>query len=198
IFDLGNVLVDFNHYIAAKRISPFSDRDEKEIFELFFDSHLTEVFEEGKISPEDFFEEVKKCLNLKLDYQKFLPIWNEIFFLSEKNRAVYALAKILKKDYSTAILSNINVLHFDYLKKTFPVFDAFHKVFASFALGARKPSSLIYKKTLEILGVSSKEAFYVDDRPELVEKARQIGIQAFIFRDIAGLKKDLLNLGIKI
>src|SRR4030042_11370 len=112
IFDLGNVLIDFDHTIAAKKISAFTDKNPQEIFDLFFDSPLTGLFEEGKISPQEFFSEVKKTLNFKLDYAAFLPIWNEIFFLTEKNHAVYALAKTLRDRYKTALLSNINVLHF--------------------------------------------------------------------------------------
>src|SRR3989338_6206829 len=148
IFDLGNVLIDFDHMIAAKRISKFTDKTPQEIFNLFFDSVLTALFEEGKITPLNFFSEVKKILNSKLDYAQFLPIWNEIFFLSEKNQAVYNLAKILKDHYKIALLSNINILHFDYLKKNFSIFDAFHNVVTSFESGIRKPDPLIYKKAL--------------------------------------------------
>src|SRR4030042_6411170 len=93
IFDLGKVLVDFDHAIAAKRISAFTTKDPQEIFSLFFDSKLTGLFEEGKISPRDFFSGVQNMLNLEIGYEEFLPIWNEIFFLTEKNQAVYNLAK---------------------------------------------------------------------------------------------------------
>ena len=62
IFDLGNVLIDFDHNIAAKRISPLSGRSPKEIFNFFFDSGITGLFEEGKIPAEEFFFKVKESL----------------------------------------------------------------------------------------------------------------------------------------
>jgi len=198
IFDLGNVLIDFDHTIAAKRISKFTDKTPQEIFNLFFDSGLTALFEEGKITPLNFFSEVKKILNSKLDYAEFLPIWNEIFFLSEKNQAVYNLAKILGGRYKTALLSNINILHFDYLKKNFPVFDAFHNIITSFEMGYRKPDPLIFKKTLHLLGVLPQNAFYTDDRAEFTEKARILGIRGFVFRDAEQLRRDLSGSGINI
>ena len=199
IFDLGNVLIDFNHMSAAKRISAFTTKSPQEVFNLFFDSGLTGIFEEGKISPEEFFSNVKELLNLKLDYAGFLPVWNEIFFLTEKNQAVYNLAKTLKSHYKLALLSNINILHFDYLKKNFThLFGAFHNIITSFELGFRKPHPLIYKKALDILGVKPQEAFYTDDRPELVSAARQLGTRSFIFKGIEQLKKDLLDSGISI
>lgn len=198
IFDLGNVLIDFNHSIAALRISKFTDKSVKEIFNLFFDSELTGFFEEGKISPPEFFSQVKEKLNLKLNYDEFVPIWDEIFFLTEKNLGVYNLAHKLKNRYKVTLLSNINILHFEYIKKTFPILDAFHNIITSFELGLRKPQSQIYQKTLEILKVSPGETFYTDDRPELVESAGRIGIRGFVFQGIEKLKKDLLDTGINI
>jgi putative hydrolase of the HAD superfamily len=198
IFDLGNVLVDFDHTIAAKRIAPFSNRSREEIFNLFFDSGITGLFEEGKILPQDFFGKVKDMLNLSIEFQEFLPIWNEIFFLSEKNLALYELAKGLKAHYRLALLSNINVLHFDYIKKNFPVFDAFHHIIASCELKMKKPDPLIYQRALEILDAEPESVFYTDDRPELVETANRLGIRGFVFKDIAQLKQDFLAVGIQI
>lgn len=197
IFDLGNVLINFDHTIAAKRIAKFCDRSPKEIFALFFDSELTGLFEEGKVSPQDFFLKVKETLNLKLDYEGFLPIWNEIFFLTEENRRVYNLAKELKNKYRLALLSNINILHFVYLKERFPIFDAFHSIITSFEAGLRKPHPSIYKKTLDVLGISLPgEVFYTDDRAELIEKAKELGIRAFTFKDVRQLKRDLRDVGV--
>ncbi len=198
IFDLGNVLIDFDHMIAARKISGFTDKTAQEIFDLFFDSKLTGLFEEGKVTPRNFFSEVKKMLNLKLNYTQFLPIWNEIFFLTEKNQAMYNLAKMLKNRYKIALLSNINILHFDYLKKNFPVFDAFHKIITSFEAGARKPDPLIYKKALDLLRAAPKNTFYTDDRAELIAKARTLGIRGFVFSGVEQLKKDFLDSGINI
>jgi putative hydrolase of the HAD superfamily len=198
IFDLGNVLVDFDHTIAANRISHFCDKSPQEIFNLFFDSGLTKLFEEGKIKPFDFFLKVKEMLNLRLNYENFVSIWNEIFFLSAKNRQVYSLINDLKSHYKTALITNINVLHFDYLKRNFFVFGVFHKVFTSFELGSIKPDIAVYKKILEALEVLPENAFYTDDRIELVESAKSLGIRGFVFQGIEKLKQDLRNSGIEI
>lgn len=196
IFDLGRVLLDFDHLIACRKLAGFTVKKEKEIFDLFFDSGLTNLFEAGKISPEDFFSEVKNALDLKLDYAKFLPIWNEIFFFNDKNLAVYNLAESLKNNYTLALLSNINILHFEYIKKAFPILDAFHKIIASFELGLTKPDPMIYERALKILGVSAEQTFYTDDRPELVDSASRLGIKGFLFKGIEELKNDLSACGI--
>jgi len=198
IFDLGRVLIDFDHTIAAKRIAKFTDQTVPEIFNFFFDSKLTGLFEEDKITPLEFFSEVRSALNLRLDYQAFVPIWNEIFFLSEENLAVYQLAKSLRAKYKIMLLSNTNILHFEYLKKSFPVFDVFHHIITSFEVGFQKPHPLIYKKALTVLETPAEEVFYTDDRSELVEAARNLRIRGFVFRGVEQLKKDLMGAGVNI
>ncbi|TAM43816.1 HAD family phosphatase [bacterium] len=194
--DLGNVLVDFDHRRAAQRISGFCAKSPLEIYNLFFDSQVTAVFEEGKIPPREFYSKVKEMLDLKLSYDSFVPIWNDIFFLSARNRKVYSLLNKLKADYQTAMLSNINILHYEYLKKSFPVFDVFHKLFLSYELGLAKPDKLIYQKVISSLGVSAEEIFYCDDRPDLIASASSLGIRGFVFRDAPGLLRDLAGLDI--
>ena len=195
-FDLVNVLVDFDHTVAAKRISHFCDKNQKEIFSLFFSSGITGLFEEGKVSPLDFYIKVKEMLNLKLSYESFVHIWNEVFMLSPKNRAVYSLINNLRSRYKTVLISNTNILHYEYLKNKFPVFNVFHDEFISCILGLVKPDPLIYKIMLEKLNTLPENIFYTDDRVDLVDAARKIGINSFVFKDFNQLKSDLYAVGV--
>ena len=198
LVDLGNVLIDFDHTIAAKRISQFCGKTPQEIFDLFFASDVTMRFEAGTISPQEFYLGVKEMLDLRLSFDSFVPIWNDIFFLTAKNRAAYSLMNTLKDNYRVALISNINVLHYEYLQKRYPVFNVFHEVFTSCALGCVKPDHAIYRKTLEALGSEPQDVFYTDDREDLVESARQLGIHGFVFKDVETLKADLLGAGVTI
>ncbi|MCX5709436.1 MAG: HAD family phosphatase [Candidatus Omnitrophica bacterium] len=196
IFDLGDVILDFDHRIAAAKIAKFTDMSGEDIYDLFFDSTATGLFEEGKISPEDFFKIVKEKLDLKLNFEEFVPIWNEIFFFSEKNLAAYNIARSLKNNYRVVLLSNINFLHLEYIKKTFPILDAFHDILASCELKLRKPDARIYSKALEVLGTQPAETFYTDDRADLIEGARKLGLNGFVFSSAIALKADLAGFNI--
>lgn len=198
IFDLGNVLLDFNHMIAAEKLSVFTDKEGKEIYDLFFDSQKTQLFEEGKISASEFFQDVKEMLNLKIPYEEFVPIWNGIFYFTDKNLQVYNLARSLKNCYRLALLTNINFLHLEHVKKAFPVLGAFHNILASCELGLRKPQPEIYQKALEILGTKPEETFYTDDRIELISGAKKLGINAVVFFGVEQLKKDFIAAGVNI
>ena len=196
LFDLGRVLVDFDHFRSAERIAAFCPKAPRQIYDLFFESGAVSDFEAGKITPQDFYLQVKQLLDLRLSYDSFEPIWNDIFFLSAKNRLVFGLVNNLRANYKTAMLSNINILHYEYLKKNFPVFGVFDKIFLSFQLGLVKPDKEIYNLVIQGLGVSSSEIFYTDDRPELVQSARSLGIQGYVFTNFGQLISDLEDNGI--
>ncbi|MFA5361664.1 MAG: HAD family phosphatase [Candidatus Omnitrophota bacterium] len=196
IFDLGRVLVDFDHGIAARKLSGVMHKTPQEVYDLFFSSGLTQLFEAGKLSPEEFFLKIKEALGLCMEYDDFLPVWNGIFFLSDENKALYGLVKGLRKRYKVLLLSNINVLHYNYLKEHFPVFDVFHAVVTSFETGVIKPDPRIYRKALEVLAMPAQTVFYTDDRPELIEGALSLGIKGFVYRGVEQLKIDLSSCGI--
>ncbi|MDD5097962.1 MAG: HAD family phosphatase [Candidatus Omnitrophica bacterium] len=196
LFDLGRVLIDFDHKRAAERISGFCDKSPVEIYNLFFESPATLAFEEGKIPPKEFYQKVKEMLNLKLSYDSFVPIWNDIFFLSIENRSVYQLVNSLRANYKTAMLSNINFLHYEYLKARFPVFGVFDHIFLSFEMGLSKPNKEIYKKVLQTLQICPDEVFYIDDRKELVASAASLGIPGHHYLNSQQLICDLKDAGV--
>lgn len=198
IFDLGNVIVDFNHLVAAKKISRYASVSLKKIYNFFFDSPLTAQFEEGKISSKEFFLRVKKAFHLDISFKEFVCIWNEIFFLSKKNLEIHKIIRKLKPHYKLILVSNINELHFGYLKDRLDIFNEFNQSILSYKIKATKPALKIYKEAFRASELSKEEVFYIDDRLDLIEKAREYGIESFCFTgEIDKLKNTLLDLGIK-
>lgn len=188
--DLGNVLINFDHRIAVRRIREFTDRSFDEVYQFFFDSPLTKDFEEGRLSPEEFFRRVKTKLGIRgLAFRDFVPIWNEIFF---DNKGMMELLRKLKKSYRLHLVSNINELHYGYIVSRFPEHIAiFDDVCLSCRLGRRKPDRAIYRRAIEAAGVEAGEAFYADDREDLVDVARRLGIRSFLFKSVAGFRAEL-------
>ncbi len=196
LFDLGNVLIDLDYAFAVKRISHFCQVKEKDIVSILMRSDITALFEEGKLTPEEFFSRIQKLLGLNISYEAFVSIWNEVFFLSAKNRFTFSIANSLKRNYRIAILSNINKLHYDYINYNFPLFGIFDNVFASFKMGAIKPKASIYNEAIKELNALPDEIFYTDDREELVESANNLGINGFVFKGVDKLRQDLINVGV--
>lgn len=196
ILDLGRVLIDFDHTIASRKIALLAGKAPSEIQAVFFGSDLVQSFETGTIGPEVFFAGVQQRLDLDIPFEQFVLIWNSIFYMTEDNKATNGLLAVLRQRYTLAMLSNINALHYEYLKKTTSIFGNFHNIFASCEMGFVKPDERIYKAALARLGVEPREAFYADDRPEMAAAASALGINGFVFTGPVRLKKDLEECGV--
>lgn len=193
--DLGNVLINFDHRIAVRRILPFTDKNFNEVYQLFFDSKLTKDYEEGRISSQAFFRRLRRKLRLRsLSYRKFCAIWNEIFYANQAMRKVLVE---LKKKYRLHLISNINELHYRYCLRKFPAhLKVFDRIFLSYKVGHRKPHVKIYRKAIEKLGISPGEVLYTDDRADLIREARAIGFKTVLFKNAEDFKNRLIKLGI--
>lgn len=187
--DLGNVLINFDHRIAVKKILSFTSKNEHDIYQLFFDSGITKDYEEGKIASLDFFKKVKDSLKLDMDYAAFLPIWNDIFFETPLNKKIQSFLKSVKKRYKLVMISNINETHYEFLKERMPIFREFNKLILSYEVGFRKPSHEIYDAALKAAGAKNIDVFYIDDRADLIEAAQGMGIKGITFNGVEAFRK---------
>ena len=179
--DLGNVLINFDHRIAVKKILTNTKKNEHDIYQLFFDSGITKDYEEGKISSSDFFKKVRDSLNLDIGNEKLLPIWNGIFFETSLNKKIQAFLAKVKEKYKLVMISNINETHWEFLKNKIPIFSKFDKLILSYEVGFRKPAIEIYNAALESVKTAPSKAFYIDDRKDLIEAASKFGIKGMSF-----------------
>ena len=69
---------------------------------------------------------------------------------------------------------------------------------ASCEVGLRKPDPRIYLLALERAGVRPEQAVYVDDRPELVDAGRSVGLTAIRFENSRQLEQDLQAIGLNL
>lgn len=187
--DLGNVLINFDHRIAVKKILHLTPKNEHDIYQLFFDSGLTKDYEEGKISSIEFFKKVKNSLKLNMGYSEFLPIWNDIFFEKGLNKKIQNFLMAIKGKYKLVMISNINEAHYEFLKKKMPVFGKFDKLILSYEISFRKPAREIYDAALKSVNTEASKVFYVDDRADLIEAASKFGIEGIALNGEEAFKK---------
>ena len=98
-----------------------------------------------------------------------------------------------KGSRKTGLMTNNTREWLDYFYKKFGLSRIFDVVVSSHECGARKPSRKIYEITLERLGTKAEETVFIDDQPQNLEPARQIGMVAVHFESpeqaIAELKR---------
>ncbi len=195
LFDLGNVLVQFDHLTAAQKITAGTGASADALFQLLFESPLVVDHAEGRISTRKFYEEVSRRLGLSVGYEAFLDVWNHIF---TEDPEMTALLRKLMKSYPAYLISNINRPHFEYLRELCPVLKEMNGWILSYEVGTLKPNALIYHRALELVRMPAAEIFYVDDREDLIEAGHRIGFQTHRFAGYGRLLEDLRSRGVKV
>jgi len=194
LFDLGNVILPFSHYQIAEKLSRFTQerefQDPQKIFSYLFDFQegVINDFDVGKVSPREFFQSMKKHLDLSISYQEFIPIWNDIF---TEDQEVSHIILSLKGRVRLGLLSNTDSLHFDYILLKFPIVKAFDKLILSYEVGFKKPAVQIFQKAIEWASVKPEKILFIDDIKGYVEVAVSLGMQGIHFISANQLKEEL-------
>jgi len=193
IFDLGKVIVDFDHMRICTELSKQSPFESDQIYDIIFASGVETSFDKGLISPEKFYLKVKKEARLEININVFQEIWTKVFTL---NPGIEDLLSSLKNRYGLLCLSNTNSWHFEYCMQKFPALRFFDGFILSYEVGKTKPDSAIFEEAIKKADTQPDEYLYIDDVPEFVETANKLGINGIHFKTVKKLKKELLDLNI--
>ena len=194
VFDLGNVILPFDNRQIAEKLharSGLKGVSPADIFGYLFDLRSGSIngYEEGLSSSLEFFLDVRDRYKLRLEFEEFGDIWNNIF---RENLEVNEIIVYLKaRRVPLFLLSNTNELHFTHIIGRYPIVHLMDEWILSFEVGAKKPKKRIYDAIFERLDVRRDEVFYIDDVEEYVERARGMGMQGLVFREAEDLWRAL-------
>lgn len=187
VFDLGNVILPFDHRKIPERLLQWSSKKElfnaKEMFEYIFgmENGLINPYEEGEISTDEFFKTISDRYYLNMGIEDFKKIWTPIF--TEDKKVNKIILHLKSMGYPLYILSNTNELHFTYIKETYPIVHVFDEWILSYEVGAKKPKKKIFDEIFKRAEVSGSEVFYVDDTEDYIIMAKKIyGIHGVVHR----------------
>jgi HAD superfamily hydrolase (TIGR01509 family) len=194
LFDLGKVLVHFDFQRGYRAMEGSCPHPAAEIPRQLAGTGLVERFETGLIEPREFVEEMRRRLELKLDYEQFSTIWSCIFtdvLIPEE------MLERLARNYRLVLVSNTNALHFAMIRETYGnLLRHFHSLVLSYEVGAMKPAPQIFQTAVERAGCRAEECFYTDDIAAYVEAAERMGIDGVVFESRAQLEGEMRGRGI--
>jgi len=194
IFDIGNVLLKFDYYIAAHRLMKKNNLAELPDREEIVSAKAQ--LEGGEIDRAKFLDLVRPHFNDSGTNDEFLRIWEDIF---EENIPMTTLAGQLSTLLPTFLLSNISCIHHDYIFANYPVFKTFQDGVFSYLAGSLKPEERIYRTAIQQFGIDPTSTVFVDDMAENVAAAAALGFHAvpYDYRDHAKAERELRALGVK-
>ena len=199
VFDLGRVLVDFDHQIFVDYLlqSGAALISEAEFTKL---TRLKE-FETGGISGEEFIALVLKLLpgrpglGPEAAARELTERWQKIFTPIEE---MFNLARELKPDYRTFVISNTNELHWDYILSEYQLDHAVHGLLALFEAGLMKPDERIFKLAESRFDILPGESVFIDDIEANLSGAKIRGWKTIHHRSPETTIGELRRLGIRI
>lgn len=191
VFDLGNVLIPFNHQLWIDNYNNIS-KGLGDVYALKYKEnyHVHRNYESGKISDEEFISYNLKWLEHKVDEDKFKEVFSNIF---KVNYDVVSLLPILKKKYKLVLLSNTNNLHRIHGWQKYDFLSNFDQLILSHEVGAVKPEEKIYKAVENYTNENPSTHIFIDDIKDYVDAAKNLGWDGIQFIGYDNLKENLSN-----
>jgi putative hydrolase of the HAD superfamily len=145
------------------------------------------ALERGEITEGEFLARMERGLGDALGHPVSLDgFGTRLMNALEPNEELFAYYRELRdRGVRLAMLTN-NVREWEPLwRSKLPIDDVFETVVDSGFVGMRKPEPGIYALTLERLGLPAEACVFVDDLEINVDAARELGLQAVLYRDTA-------------
>jgi len=187
-FDVGDVLAKEGFKKGIKAYEEKHHTPNGELYAAMHDHSYWKDFTFGKIDIKTYYNFVKNNFSGELDTNELDKFILESF---SPNTELINYLPELKNKYKLGIISNNPKEWFDYFFKYFG-FDSMMEVKAVAGyLGLRKPSTEIFEYALKEADVLPSESVYVDDRAEMTEEAKALGMNIIVYSDFESFVKEL-------
>ena len=179
IFDIGNVLIDFDLQLLLKRMSNDA-RMPLEILKNTWSVEDTYNLETGFVDSRRHFERYADRIGLDWNYEDWIEAWMEIYAINQRGFKLFLNLK--DKGFRVYLLSNLAEYNKDAIQMKFVNFFTLSDGnFFSYKLGLLKPDPEIYLNVCKQIGISPEQSVFIDDLPENIDGARKVGMQAIRF-----------------
>jgi glucose-1-phosphatase len=197
-FDLGNVLLKFDHHLACRQMGEVAGVPAERVWDVMYAGDLGRRYEAGEVDDREFFEIFCRQTDTRPDCEALLLAGSAIF---TPNVSVYPVVNgLITAGHRLGILSNTCHAHWAYCyPRGYALLSRGFEVYAlSYELKACKPSPKIYEGAARLAGVSPREIFFVDDVAGHVTGAREAGFDAVQYTTTPRLVADLRARGIDL
>lgn len=194
IFDLGNVLVDWNPAYLFDKL--FTDKKA----EAFF---LGQVCNMDWHSRQDAGRSVEEATEARVaafpeweaPIRAYYGRWSEMF-RGPIEGSVQLLRLLREKGYRTYALTNWNADLYRQSAENYPFLKWFDGKVISGEVGLIKPDPRIFEYLLNKYQLSAGQTLFIDDNTRNVEAAKALGLHGILFQSPEQLRQELMHLGL--
>jgi HAD superfamily hydrolase (TIGR01509 family) len=184
IFDLGGVIINLDNKLTENAFASLGAKNFDKYFGHGFAASFFKDYEIGKITDQQFINELKSMINPDVPDEIVVNAWNALLLDFPAERI--ELLKRLGKKYRLFLFSNTNALHLEALRKIYrstfsdgELDGHFEKSYYSNVLGLRKPDKASFEFIINENKLNPASTLFVDDALINVEGANAAGLKGF-------------------
>jgi putative hydrolase of the HAD superfamily len=155
------------------------------------------AYDRGDLTAEAYWLAFGADVGVQLNSEKIatLRAWDTEMWSRSNPAMVEWVAALRAAGTRTGLLSNMQEDMVARVRRDFPWVADFDCAVFSHEVGLAKPEAEIYQRCLEGLGAAPQETLFIDDRPNNIKAAQELGIQAIRMQSVAQLRTELVSLG---
>jgi len=190
-FDLGKVLLDFDHRLACRQMAAVLGTTEEQVWEAVFVSQWQWKYERGEVTTAELHSLLCETFEVEAELEAVAGAASRIF---TPQTEVIELARRLAADgRRLGVLSNTCDCHWEHCLAQYATFlgPLFERHVLSYEVGAMKPDPAIYQHAARQAEVPPERILLIDDRSENVEGATAAGWDVIHFVEADQLAAEL-------
>ncbi len=181
IFDMDNVLYDYDHPYRLDVLAQMTGRSAEEIDAVVFQGPEEQAAEAGIPDTwQDYLTQYQRLLGYPISRESWIKVRRDMM---TEWPDMLAHVDAIKQNHEVALLTNNGMMLKDALYEIAPALEPVfgERGHASAEFGTRKPDPDIYLKICKDYDFKPEESLFIDDRLDNVEGAREAGLTAYQF-----------------
>lgn len=193
LFDFGGVIVSLNKQNAINRFKEIGISNIEDYLNEYRQEGIFLALEEGKITLEDFNDEIRKMAGKYISDEDIASAW--MAFLVEIPEYKFQLLKDLRKKYNVYLISNTNPVIMGWAESEKfsptgePITAFFDKCYYSYKIGCAKPEKAIYEHVIEDSGIIPSETLFLDDGRANIDMGNFFGLRSRLTNQDEDMRK---------
>jgi len=183
LFDCFGVIITDSLKVVVEELAQSNPRVAEQVVDIIRANNR------GLIEPAESNKQIAEILGVSVE------AWRDRIDQGEtKDGRLLAYIAELRRNYKTALVSNIGHQSLERRFSEKELHDSFDAVVISGDVGYVKPEAEIYLQAARKLGVAPDECIMVDDRERHCSGAEDVGMRAVLYQNFAQGKQDIEKL----
>ncbi len=198
IFDVGNVLFDYDPDYITQQLLPNSKHHNFYVKELFL-SEYWQKLDRGDYTKRYVIKELMRKFKLSQDQENDLETLIDNFYLHLKlKKDTQEIFEECCQDYNVFIISNFQDKQYEALSKLHPFLTQAKGTVISAKIMMKKPELGIFHYFLTQYRILPQDSIFIDDLKENITTAKRVLINGIQFKSAYQTKRELERFDVKL